>query len=808
MPRNPDTAIGADIPASQMRNDLAPNRFDQTSAHTGPQQYALSSATVAAVDHENFTVTLITESGETFRRIPYPLTFPGAGARHFLGSLPEPGDVCVVGWGMQESGRTRQPIVLGWLLPGAVAGQDWLPTQFFSADEHDMTPKSQHELEGIYDRQRHKLRHMEPGNIVASSSQGADLVLNESAMLMNRRGNEIHLRDQDQAIIVRSLQQFHAGAGFRVYGGMVQRDATFLPTQMFSDGTDWASSRQVDGEKTALPEDALDASEYDDGALTPGQIFQRDGDGSPQTSIHVGVEADPYEFLQNGLFIDSDGFATGNVRSDAIYGGKPMFRVSTDATNGVIDNAADTFTEYRIEVAHTSNGTLPVTEQTDGFDADRLPTGPPPDTEKQNAGEGGIDTMGASSNSPFLEWVLGTVVGNDPFTDKGQRLYGMPMRPVIFDGEIRSPAMVTALGTPLGTHAASLFRIAPPTGGTPSFVSSTKDGRLLASLVGPIDTWSAEVAFGAGLRMGSGTEPGGESLNADMDGSVTLRARRGRNADNMGVLITSDEGAVKIYAGGTSQEGGIAARTAPSGTGEAAMPGVIVESGTNALIKAVGTLTLSANQLNLENISSMRFGANSSLDFKSGAGISHSSDTYTQSSTGRSTYNYSGPKDSLPTNGPLRKESFTGSPATGFAGGTADEYELLYGDREETITAGNHETNVLVGNMTYATEAGLFTAKSGPQCSMELSSGSLSGRSPTLSFQATGGAATLQASAALTMQGSTASVNAPNVTIDGGHTPPGGTPGGGILTDGVLDPITGQTFQQGGVFGVSTVRVN
>jgi len=517
---------------------------------------------------------------------------------------------------------------------------------------------------------------------------------------------------------------------------------------------------------------------------------------------------DPYQFLQDGLFIDSDGFATGNVRSDAIYGGKPMYRVSTDATNGVTDNAAETFTEYRIEMAHTSDGTLPVTEQTDGFDADRLPTGPPPDTEKQNTGEGSIDPLVANSNTPFLEWVLGTVVGNDPFTDKGQRLYGVPMRPVIFDGDVRSPSMETGLGTPLGNHAASMFRVAPTEGGIPSFISTTKDGRLMASIVGPINTWSAEVGLGAGLRLGSGSEPGGQSLFADMDGAVVVRARRGRNADNMGILITSDEGAVKIYAGGTSQEGGVAARSAPSGTGEAAMPGLIVESGTNALIKAVGTLTLSANQLNLENVSAMRFGANSNLDFKSGAGISHSTDTYALSSTGRSTFNFSGPKDSLPTNGPLRKESFTGSPATGFAGGTADEYELLYGDREETITAGNHETNVLVGNMTYQTEAGLFTAKSGPQCSMELSAGSMSGRSPSLSFQATGGSATLQASAALTMQGSSASLNAPNITIDGGHTPPGGSPGGGVLTDGVLDPITGQTFQQGGTFGLSTVRVN
>ena len=796
---NVETKLSGNVGDSRMRAELAPSKARATSSSGGPQQYALAIATVLSIDYEKLEVSLITGTGEPFARIPIPISFPGAGHRHFLGALPEPGDACVIGWGMQESGRTRVPWILSWIVPGTTAGYDWLPTQPYSPDESGTSPKLAHAMEGTLDRIRHKLRHMEPGNVVASSSQGADVVLNESVFLANRRGNELQLRDQDQAIIFRSLQQFHAGAGFRIYSGMVQRDATFLPTQMFADSIDWDSAQQRDGEGVPITTSGMPSSDYSLNALTPAAIFQRDGDGTPDLDLIIPAGLNPYEFLPAGMFIDQEGNAQPVFEADAIYGGKAIYRLSSSGTNATVDTGSETFTEYRIEVSHTTDGTLPVTEQTDGFDANRLPEGNPDDPAP----------LDDSIDTPFIDFVLGTVAGNDPYSEKGRTTYGIPLRPVIFDGDDRSPALVSGIGSDMGSHSATLLQVKPPlVAGSPSFWSVTKDGRLLASLEGTGSSWSTEASFGAGLRIGAGTEPGGCSLKADLDGAFVVQTQKGRNADNLGILFSSTEGAVKLYAGGTSQEGGVSARNAPSGGGEADLPALILESGTNALLKAAGTLTLSANKLAFENIGAFSVGANTSLEFNSGAGISHSGNTYALSSTGKATFNYSGPKDSIPTNGSVRKVSFTSSPATGFVGGTADEYEMLYGDRDESITLGNHSTTVMVGNQTYECNAGILSLKSGVSTAMELTTASMSGRASALSFQATAGAASIQSSAALSLQGQTASLTAPSVTVNGGHTPPGGAPGGGVLTDGVLDPITGRPFMASGVLGVQTFRVN
>lgn len=794
-----DAMLNAEVPSSTMRGDLAASRGHATSGNSGPQRYALSIATVVDVDYETMQVTLRTETGQKDQKVPVPMTFPGAGGRHFFGSLPMPGDVCVVGWGPQESGLSRTPWILAWVLPGATPGYDWLPTQGYAPDESGTPPKLREQLAGALNRVRHKLRHMEPGNIVASSAQGADLVLNESALLANRRGNEVHLRDQDQAIIFRSLQQFHAGAGFRIYSGMVQRDATYLPTQMFSDGIDWASAQQVDAEGNYLNAEDLDESDYPEGLLTPAPVFRRSASGDAETDLYFNADIDPFQFLQQGLFIDEDGYALDSLTTDAIYGGKAIYRVSSLGTNATPDPSADTLTEFRIELSHTSDGTLPVTEQTDGFDADRLPTGQPAD----------VDPLGGSPNAAFIDFVLGSVVGNDPYTEAGRSVYGIPLQPVVFDGELRSPALQSGLGASLSSHAAMLLQVRPPVGPpvSPSWISMSKDGRLFTSISGPGETWSAETAFSSGMRLGSGVGPDGQSLYADMDGAVIIRARNGRNTDNLGMLFQADQGAIKLFASGAAQEGGPSARNTG---GDGNLPALILESGSNTLIKATGTLTLSANTLNLENIAGVRIAANSGLDFKSADGISHSSNTYTQSSTGKSTFNFSGPKNGLPTNGALREVTFTGTPATGFVGGTADSYSLLYGDRLETLAAGNHTTAVVVGNQTYSVGAGTLTVQSGSSA-LVLTSASMTGTAPAVAFVASAGSMSLTSSASI-------SATAPAMTLVGNaitftsitpglHTPPGGTPGGALMTDGVLDPITGRTFFLSGILGVQTIRV-
>jgi hypothetical protein len=805
---------------AQVRGDLSPNQLDRTSANKagGPNFYALNIATVVRVDYGKMEVNLRVQTGETFQRVAIPLSFPGAGHRHFLGAVPECGDVCVIGYGMQESGRTRAPYILSWLVPGVTAGYDWLPTQPFGTDEYNIDPKKDIALEGVADRKRHKFRHLEPGNVFGSSAQGADILLDEGVMLANRRGGEFRIRDQDNAIIMRSLQQFHAGAGFRVYSGMVQRDATLLPTQLFSDGTWWDAPLQADIEGLPYNEDELGESQWDLDALTPAGVFQRsntsqpapwivdgvviadrDGDGSILNDLSFPADLDPYEFLQRGLFISPSGYARGDFTSDTIYGGKPLFRVARPTDDGVLlgnavgDPQVDTLTEFRIEVAHTADGTRPVTEQTDGFDASRLPSGSPRDA----------DPDGASVDTAYIEWVMGSVVGNDPFTESGRAVYGLPLRPVVFDGDVRNPVLATAVGSPIDAHSATLFKLSPPTGagGPPTWWSVTKDGRLFGSIAGPGDAWSSEFSLGAGMRMGSGRNPNGESFSADMQGSFTLRARAGRNLDNVGIDLRSEGGAVKIYGGISSREGGPGPAAAPvDGGGETATPAVTIESATNLLLKAKKNIQFYANKLDFSNVSAMSFNASDAFTVQSSNGISHSSKTSAHTTTGQATNTYSGPKDNLPTNGPLRSGMF--APVPPVPAFPVDVETILAGTQAETILAGNHLKTVTVGNQVYSVGTGSISLLA-PPTALVVSNAGIAGTGPTVAFAAQAGAAALTATTQALIAAPTVTVTAPIVNFVGpGHLPPGA-----MLTDGCINPLTGTPFALSGVLGVQTIRV-
>jgi len=782
-----------------MRQDLADSPVKKMGVQDGLERYALGVATVTRVDYEAFTVTLRTETGEQSQPTAIPLTVPGAGHRHFFGAMPEVGDVAVIGWGPQESGHTRAPYILGWLVPGSTLGHEWVSTQPYDPEDWAQTTGRRERFKGIADRIRHKLRHMEPGTILASSSRGADLVLNESALLANRRGGELHLRDQDNSIVMRSSNQFHAMGGARIYAGMVQRDADLLPTQMFSDGTDWDSARQIDGTGRALSEFELDDDPLLPQALTPSQLFQKSTSGTRESGIFTPGNIDPYSFLQRGLFIDASGRLTRNTTSEAVYGGKPIFRLAADANNkvnSVTRSNVDTFSEYRIEVSHVTDGTLPVTEQTDGFDADRLPDAVPTETSP----------LGGSDNSPYVEMVMGTVVGNDAFSQEGKSTYGLPLRPQVFDGPVRAPAMVSGLGAPVEDHAAFMLRVNPPftPSDRPSFLAITKDGRLKGSFAGPGgESPSAELSFGSNTKIGVDASTEGESISFDTEGRINLRNTRGDNRENIGVEVSSSSGAIRIYGGGATTVGGVARRTVPTDGGESDAPSVSIEAATNLHLTASKSIKLSANTLDLKDISGFAVTANSSVAISSGDKVATNGKVIETTATGKMVETFSGPKDSLPTNLPLRSTTFSGTPATGVPGGPVDVYKNIYGDRLETFTAGNHTTSVQVGNQTYQVSAGSLNLLSGATA-INLTTGSASVTTPgAITMTAAGGAVAVTASTAFSVTSATylntaAAVSFPNPALQ---------PSGAVLTDGCINSLTGTPFRVSGTLGVQAFRI-
>lgn len=773
------------------------------------KNWGLGICSVMNIDYEEFQVTLrqLVGSSDEFDRVPVPMTFPGAGNRHFFGAMPEIGDLCVVGWRPHESGRPHEgktPIILAWLLPGVWPGREWVTTAGFTEDEFDMgSEKNRKIVEGVHDRIRHKLRHIQPGNIVASSSQGSDLVLDESVTLANRRGNEFRLRDQDQSAITRALQRFDALAGVRSYQGMVQRDALFLATTMVSDGLLWDGPKQSSFREPLnqeqLPPDFANPEDF----LTPPRNIRRHGmDDGTLSSAVLPLEGhlDPYEFLKRGGLVNAEGYVidADSRRADAVYGGKVMFRVASKGTaNAILDPDMPTFVEHRVEVAHTSDGRLPVTEQTDMFDAERLPPTEP---------EAGGQRTTLPPNAPFIEQVFGTVVGNDPYSQQGKLRYGVPLVPVIFDGGTDSPnprlepAKLVArpdsgdAPTPVQEHAATLFRMSPPlsTGAAPdTWWSLNKKGQLRAALSGSPKEFSLEAALRGGLKLSVGGE-----FRLLLNDGVELGSKKGDKINNIGVNVASEQGAVRIYGGGKLRgPEAMGQRFTPHGKGEAEAPSVDIEASSNARLKASQKVTIKAAEAET-NASKVELNGHQTVSIKSSDSVETSAKVVKSNSSGKTTSSYSGPKENLPTNGALHEETYSPS----IPGLTAKETTFESGDRKETFKRGSHTTTVQVGNLTYETQSGTFKAKSGAN-SLEISGSSaeLTAVNGDVSLTSVKGQADVNGHTGVNISSSTGKTTVASSVSISLQAPIAGPNQGAIIVSGSIEPFTGQPFSTWGM---------
>lgn len=771
------------------------------------KSWGLGVAKVIVVDYEELFVTLRMQKGSSdeFVRLPVPITFPGAGNRHFFGAMPEVGDHCIVGWMPQESSQpdgTRTPVILAWMVPGTWPARDWAVTAGFSPDEFDLgMEKNQALVKGVHDRIRRKLRHMQPGNVVASSSQGSDVVLDEGVTIANRRGNEFRLRDQDQAAVTRALQRFDALAGVRAYHGMVQRDAQLLQTQMVSDGKVWDGGVQSVGEAplkdSQLPEDPV----LKRGFLAPtARVLRKkpEDDGTlVRAVLPLEPHLDPYQFLQRGGFINSSGFVVDQRhKPTAVYGGKPIFRVAAQSTvNAVLEPDRQTLTEYRIEVNHTSDGRLPVTEQTDMFDADRLPPTAP----------GGEQSVGTPPNRPFIEWVLGSVVGNDPFSSIGRPQYGVPLVFTVFDGDQPNPRVGPAKivanqesgasPTPIEEHAATLFRIRPPLSAgqiSETFWSFNKKAQLKAALGGPVKENSAEIALAGGLKLSVGG-----AVGLLFNGGIKLGSQRGGQTDNVGVDLDGGSGAVRIMGGGPISEGERSARRQDGQ--ETSTPSVLVKSEGSTRLEATKKTEIRSETVETTG-STVSMTGQQVVALQSPQAVRVSGDDVTISSGGKRSETFSGPKGLNPANGPLLERSFS----TTIPGITVDQTTYESGSRKEVFKLGSHETTVKVGNLTYQTFSGTLVARSGGS-KLELSGSGFSGSATTgdVTLEAVAGTSTFKGFSGVQVESESGSAIIKGSLGVQLQAPLVGPDQGGILCSGSLEPLTGLPYSTWGVGAVA-----
>ena len=727
---------------AQQSQDIANREGDPS---RGRHALSLCIAKIVEIHSEEMRCTLQIIHGEGDLSQPLSgveLLMPSLGNRHFMGGIPEVGDQCVVGWFVGNSNgpsSNKTPAILAWWPRASYLGHDWLPTQSFAPGEGVDTNVKRQQVSAYHQRTRHKMRHYNPGNVAGSSSQGSDLVLNESVLLSNRRSNEIVLRDQDQAIVMRSLQQFHAMSGARVYGGMVQRDARSLPKEMFSDGIQWNSSIQLDnsGQPYYPLADGFEKDPIEAGKLTPHPLFQRGPDSVFDENEMYNLESsfqgefppplDPYRFLYHAGLVDEN-FYDSTDGSAITYGGKSIFRVGRELASNAVEEG-EAFTEYRIELTHTTDGMLPVTEQTDGFDSDRAP-----------------NSRGESGEPTFIEWVLGTPVGNDPFSFQGSEQYGVPLVPDV-DEESGSLNGADA-DTLFENHSATLLRISPILPDTlDTFSSFTKGGKYRGFISSESED-AALMTVAGGVRLQSSQiSIGSEDTVLRGSGSLHL-------------------------SGGTTRIEGLSSKEGANLDGDGREVSVEVVGKKRISIESASSISLKAPLVDFSQAGEIRLNSSSQLTLSTGSGLNLSSENIKQTAVGSMDISVSGPPQGNPLHGAVRKVKILATPVSGHVGGASDSYVNAYGGKEETfvgpatntrkVTVGTETKTILSGVDTLSVSGTTQTTDvtgckfASPQGSVIVSAG--------LSVSLTSNAVSIRGNTGVSISGSSISLTSPGLS--------------------------------------------
>lgn len=723
-----------------------------------PSYLAIKIAECYEVNFEEMSVLLRLKNAQESDRTPTVLTFPCIGNRMFLGGMPQVGDFAVVGWTMISGNKT--PVILSWIGAGLAFGKDWLTSQPFQQEEYDMNDEQSHYFKGAYNRVRHKLRSLKSGDILASSASGSDLILDENVLLTNRRGNEIHIRDADQSIITQSMNLFNVQSGVRSYSGAVQRDYFNVPTQMFSDGSEYARFNLIDEDFRPLVEPDSDT---DSGFLTPHPLFDLNTEGKLSTSL-FSEALNPFKFLQEVGIIDEDYTQVYPFEKDpAVYGGKYFYRVENEQ--------GQTLTEHRMEVTHTSDGTLPMSEQTEsGVDIDR--------------------------EAPFIEQVMGTVISNDT---SDPDLYGKPLVATIFP----KPTLADGSRKDISEHLAYLTKITPPIekpelDRTPFMFGVAKNGRAFLNVTGRRDgdkDFAVEALLGSGLHLSLGANTDRVSFFSESRGAFVVKAN-GDSGKNIGISLTAEASGVEIRG-----EGFINVPSQNEDPDNKPLSVKILGDRSVGITAGDSILLSAPNGVVFSELEKFEVSPKDTFEVKTSE-INHTSTTVNRTIQGQELASFAGPKDGNPSNYPLRETNLTTTIPSPTA--NIDEVNILAGMQTKTIKTGGSFRKRIRGNGTISNSVSTGSIKN----TVGASKATLNNTNFDVSIpktmkvvagasikQSATGKITLKASGVAKLQGSTVILKSV-----------GGTKGG-IICSGTINPLTGSPFKNSGILGSPTHRL-
>jgi hypothetical protein len=298
---------------------------------TNEMRYALRLAEVIRVDYERMTCDLAYIQGDSPNAEEVPISAAYWSRRGFLGAMPEVGAVAVLGFSASHQNRHTRPFIVGFIPNGVKTALNFDPLGPIPRDAEGLNlpqDKVVQELAGFYGPTRYKMRKIYPGDILAMSRQGAEMVLDSSVRLYDRSGMELSLRSDDGALVRTSLEEIAATAAGRSSFGRVVRNALNVPTDFLVEGSF--------PEDSPLFEDLVQAGLiFEDGTLVP------DINGLPSVVLPDG---------RRHSVVTRDGVDLNQARAEA-------------------------FTERRLELYETSDGLMP-SNPAHGFDPDYI--GPDP----------------------------------------------------------------------------------------------------------------------------------------------------------------------------------------------------------------------------------------------------------------------------------------------------------------------------------------------------------------------------------------------------------------------------------------------
>lgn len=445
------------------------------STNVGRESMAyLHAGHIIHVDTETMVCSVRLDSMQGERHdVPIPAS-GGGGPRSFAGVIPEPGSKVIIGWKKFDAhGRAFAPYILTYLTPGTFIARDYEP--FSSSNPTDSANVLQIDPSLALDPRQNlgvirlKSRKGYPGDYVASSSGGADMILDKDVLLTNRAGNEIRLRDADQTAILQTRNEFTSNAVGFYRRGLIKRNAfAFLPDLYPLNSSNSPATLIAPGVSTTLnpstgePIDRNPA--YDTllgfGLITPSGALNFQDQITP-AGYSVNPENTPLMPADSNTLV----FYPPVVTPD---GQHISYIVHGEPANSLAQTLL-AYTEDRAELRHLSDGTMTVTEEGDGFQID-----PPAPV--------------------FIEDVKGTIVGNDFYTDSGRLLYKRVLGMRLFSSPDQNTPSVGPAFEPVDTvqrlgvmdaiGLARLFRVQSPYPGSSNqyVFGITKEGRVLCHI--------------------------------------------------------------------------------------------------------------------------------------------------------------------------------------------------------------------------------------------------------------------------------------------------------------------------------------